>query len=116
MHALALLALFFGFTGMMLLDGQVFTHAVIGIVCGMVAVVCGMVLGRRGRSSRWTGWALAALGLGLGIWCGIESPSAYRYQKKFNDRTREQREKMEKQKETPKQSAAANPDLLGMGC
>ena len=41
MQALALLSLFFGFTGMMFLDGQVFTHAMIGVACGVVAAACG---------------------------------------------------------------------------
>ena len=80
MNALALLALMFGFGGMMLLDGQVFTHAMVGIVCGLVAAACGVVLARRGREPRWIGWSFAVLGLALTIWCAIESPSAYRYQ------------------------------------
>ena len=101
MHALALLALMFGFTGMMLLDGQVFTHAMIGIVCGVVAVSCGVVLVRRGRESRFFGWLFAVLGLALTIWCGIESPSAYRFQEKFNGRREERRQKMERREETP---------------
>jgi hypothetical protein len=96
MHAIAFLALVFGLMGMMLLDGQVFTHALTGIVCGMVSVVCGVVLSRRGRDPRWTSWMIAAMGLGLAIWCGIEAPSAYGRQKKFNDRSREHREHREK--------------------
>ncbi len=100
MHALALLALMFGFVGMMLLDGQVFTHAMLGIVCGVVAVSCGVVLVRRGSRSRFFGWLFAVLGLALTVWCGIETPSAYRYQQKFNDR-REKRQMMERRDLTP---------------
>ena len=33
--------------------------------------------------------------------CGIESPSAYRYQEKFNNRSREHREKMDQQNHAP---------------
>jgi hypothetical protein len=95
MHAIALLALAFGFTGMILLDGQVFTHAVTGIVCGTVSIVCGIALIQRDRDRRWIGWVIAALGLGLAIWCGIEAPSAYPRQEKFNRRSREHREKIE---------------------
>lgn len=90
----------FGFIGMTLLDGQVFTHAMIGIACGVVAAVCGVVLVRRGRPSRWSGWTFSVLGLALAVWCGIESPSAYRYQEKFNNRIREHREKMDRQNQT----------------
>jgi hypothetical protein len=100
MNAVALLALIFGFGGMMLLDGQVFTHAMVGIVCGFIATACGVVLARRGREPRWIGWSFLVLGLALAIWCGIESPSAYRYQEKFNGR-REQRQKMEQREGAP---------------
>lgn len=109
MHALALLALIFGFTGMMLLDGQVFTHAMIGIVCGVVAVVCGVILARRDRGPHWTGWTFAVLGLALAIWCGIESPSAYRFQEKFNNRSREHREKLDRQNQPPNQALQRKP-------
>ena len=68
----------------MLLDGQVFTHAVIGILCGIVTVICGIALAQRPREPRWACWTFVALGLALGIWCGIESPSAYHFQQKFN--------------------------------
>ena len=101
MNALALLALMFGFTGMMLLDGQVFTHAMIGIVCGVVAAVYGVVLARRGREPRWTGWTFAVPGLALASWCGIASPSAYRFQEKFNTRSWEHGEKRDRQNQTP---------------
>jgi hypothetical protein len=97
MRAVALPALVFGFMGTRLLDGQVFTHAVEGIMCGLVSFVCGVALARKGRDPRWTSWMIAALGLGLAIWCGIKSPAAYRSQQKFNDRSREHREKIQGQ-------------------
>jgi hypothetical protein len=96
-RVIALLSLMFGVMGLMLLDGQVFTHAMVGIFCGIVAAVCGVVLTRRGGKPRWTGWIFAILGLTLAIWCGIESPSAYRFQDNFNKKSREHREKMERE-------------------
>ena len=39
MQALALLALFLHNTASMFLDGQTFSHAVVGILCGIVALV-----------------------------------------------------------------------------
>ena len=74
----------------MLLDGQVFTHAVFGIVCGVVAVGCGI---------------MAALGFALGVWCIVLLPSAYRSQDKFNGR-REQRQQMKEQSRTANLIAA----------
>jgi len=39
--------------------------------------------------------------LSLAIWCGIKAtPSAYRYQKRFNERSREHREKIKRQNQT----------------
>jgi hypothetical protein len=112
MNTVALLALFFGFMGMMLLDGQVFTHAVIGIVCGIVSVVCGFVLSQRGRDPRWTSWMIGALGLALAIWCGIKAPSAYRSQQKFNNRSREHREKIQGQNQPHALANGVRPSWL----
>jgi hypothetical protein len=95
-RVLALLSLMFGVTGLMLLDGQVFTHAMTGIFCGVVAAVCGVVLIRRERESHWTGWTFLCLGLTLAIWCATESPSAYGFQERFNNMSRQHREKVDK--------------------
>jgi hypothetical protein len=85
MQVIALLALFFGFTVQMIPAGQPFFAAVFGIVCGVVACFCGVVSAQGIRKPRWTGWAIAALGLALGVWCGIMSPSAYRYEHRHNE-------------------------------
>jgi len=90
MRVVALLCLLFGFMGLGLMDGQTFTHAVMGLVFGAVAVACGMASARRDPPHRWEGWIMAALGVVLGLWCIVLLPSAYRFQKEFNGR-REQR-------------------------
>src|SRR2546429_7063745 len=99
MRIIALLALLFGFFAQMLLDGQVFTHAVFGILCGVAALTCGLAAGRKDPSHRWEGRIMAGLGFTLGVWCLVMLPSAYRFQEKFNGR-REQRQKIEEQKRT----------------
>jgi len=89
--------------GLGFLDGQTFTHAVMGLVFGAVAVACGMVSARRDPPHRWEGWIMAVLGACLGVWCIIRLPSAYVSQKQFNDR-REQR-RHEKQEPANKPAA-----------
>src|SRR4051812_17604734 len=86
MRPIALLCLLFGFIGLGLLDGQTFTHAVMGVVFGAAAVACGMASARRDPPHRWEGWIMAGLRVCLGIWCIIQLPSAYVFQKRFNDR------------------------------
>ena len=107
-RVVALLALLFGFMTQMLLDGQTFTHAVFGIVCGVVAVACGLYSARTDRPNRWEGRIMAGLGLALGIWCIVMLPSAYRLQEKFNGR-REQRQKMEEKNKPAKQPTPSKP-------
>jgi len=107
MRPIALLCLLFGFIGMLLLDGQTFTHAVMGLVFGAVAVACGMVSARRDPPHRWEGWIMAGLGVCLGVWCIVQLPSAYVFQKRFNDR-KEQRHLKEEPANKP---AAANAGL-----
>ena len=87
MRVIALLALLFGFLAQMLLDGQVFTHAVFGVFCAVVAVGCGLTSAREGRPNRWEGWIMAGLGFVLGIWCLVMLPSSYSQQKNFNSRS-----------------------------
>src|SRR6267378_7396148 len=96
MRVMALFCILFGFIAQGLLDGQTFTHAVLGIVFGGVAIACGLVSARKDPPHRWEGRIMAVLGLGLGVWCIIMIPSAYRFQEQFNGR-REQRRKMEEQ-------------------
>lgn len=81
--ALAVGALVQGF-----LDGQVFTHAVIGILMGTFSIVCSIISVRKNRSRVWIGWILAGLGLALAVACAATIPSAYQHQKKFNSRQR----------------------------
>jgi hypothetical protein len=59
MRVIALLSLLFGFTGLMLLDGQTFTHVVMGLILGVVAFACGFGSARRDQASptcRWEGF------------------------------------------------------------
>ncbi len=92
MRVIAVLALVFGFGQQLLLDGQVFAHAVYGIVCGAVAVACGLASARRNPLHRWEGRLMAGFGFALGVWCMVMLPSAYRFQEKFNGR-REERQR-----------------------
>jgi hypothetical protein len=92
MRVIAFLSLFFGFTGLMLLDGQTFTHAVTGIICGTVAIGAGLACARKDHANggrRWGGLGMAALGLVLAVYCVVQLPSAYGFQEKFNTRSRE---------------------------
>ena len=93
MRVAALLSLLFGFMGLMLLDGQTFTHAVMGIVFGVAAAGCGFGSARKDFSNvtcRWEGRMMAALGLVLVVICIVQLPSAYRFQTKFNERSKSQ--------------------------
>ena len=81
----ATLALIIGFMMQPILDGQTFTHAVLGVVCGAAAIAGGVYIVRADRSNRREGWTIGGLGLVLGLWCLVMLPSAYRYQQKFND-------------------------------
>jgi len=104
MRVIALLSLLFGFMAQMLLDGQTFTHAVFGIVCGAVAVACGLGSARKDRlnaTCRWEGRIMAGLGLVLTVVCVVMLPSAYKFQKKFND-------KKEHLQKTQQRTQAAN--------
>jgi hypothetical protein len=92
MRVIAFLALLFGFTGLMFLHGQTFTHAIIGIICGIAAMGSGLACARKDYANggrRWGGWGTAILGLGLAVYCVIQLPSAYRFQEKFNTRSKE---------------------------
>jgi len=91
MRPTALLCLLFGFIGLGLLDGQTFTHALMGLVFGAVALVCGMISARRDPPHRWEGWIMAGLGVCIGIWCIIQLPSAYVFQRQFNNRKEHRR-------------------------
>ncbi len=102
MRVAALLSLVFGLLGLMLLDGQVFTHAVMGLFCGGVAIGCGLASARKNRSGtkgRWVGRTLAGLGLLLALFSAGQLPGAYEFQIKFNERSSGQRERQEKTNE-----------------
>ena len=82
MRAIALLSLLFGFMGLMLLDGQTFTHAVTGVVCGVAAVLSGLASARKDYADegrRWLGRIMAGAGFALALFCVIRLPSAYRF-------------------------------------
>ena len=86
MRPVALLALVFGVLAQGILDGQTFTHAVFGVVCGFTAIGCGLESARKDRQRRLIGRVMAVLGIVLVFWCSILLPSAYRFQKKVNHR------------------------------
>jgi hypothetical protein len=73
MRVIALLALVFGFMMQLILDGQTFTHAVFGIVCGVAAFVCGLGAARKDPPNRWIGRIMAGFDFALGVWCGHAS-------------------------------------------
>jgi len=92
MRVITWVSLFFGFIGLMLLDGQTFFHAVMGLICGIVAMGGGLACARKDYASggrRWGGRGVAILGLGLTVYCAIQLPSAYKFQNKFNARSNE---------------------------
>jgi hypothetical protein len=99
MRVIALVSLLFGFIWLMLLDGQVFTHAVQGIICGGVAIACGLVSARKERAStmkRWAGRSLAGFGVLLVVISAAQLPGAYEFQTRFNERSRRAREAQDK--------------------
>jgi hypothetical protein len=111
MRVIALLALLFGFLMQMILDGQTFTHAVFGIVCGVAAIGGGLASARKDHSDkgrRWLGRIVASLGLALALFCVVLLPSAYRFQAKFNERSKKARE-MENTKPASNSAPAPTP-------
>jgi ABC-type Mn2+/Zn2+ transport system permease subunit len=95
MRIIALIALVSGVACGFILDGQVFNHAVIGLLCGVVATACAFGLARTRRmngKSRTGVWIMACLGLAMVAICLLSLPSAYRSQEKFNKRLEEIRQ------------------------
>jgi len=89
-------ALLSGLFSGLILDGQVFDHAVFGLACGRVATACGLALGRKyGRIGKplMGAWIMAGLGLILAVVCLLGLPSAKLSQDKFNKRLEEIRQK-----------------------
>lgn len=96
MRVIAWLSLFFGYIGLLILDGQTFSHAVTGIICGIIAIASGLACARRDHAKggrRWGGWGTAILGLGLVAFCILQLPSSYKFQKRFNMRSKEHQER-----------------------
>lgn len=112
MRVIALLCLVFGFVMQVLLDGQTFTYAVLGVILGAIAVACGLASVRKDPPHRFVGRFMAVLGFGLAVWCIIVLPSAYRFQQQFNHR-REQRQ-LEKDEAAPANKPTADP--AGIAC
>lgn len=77
MRVVALLALLLGFMQAGLLDGQVFTHSILGIVAGIIAFVCGFGSARKDPPHRWLGRIMAVLGVALAIWYSLVLSSTY---------------------------------------
>ena len=113
MRPVAFLCLLFGFIGMLLLDGQTFTHAVAGSIFGVVAVVCGMVSARRDPPHRWEGWIMAGFGVCLSVWCIIQFPSAFATQKRFNDRKEQRLHQKQEPANKPLEPTAAGSSVIG---
>jgi hypothetical protein len=106
---IALLALLFGAMGLGLLDGQTFTHAVFGLIAGIVAVGCGLGSARKDYADegrRWLGRIMAGAGVVLALVCIVRLPSAYRVQKKFNAMSKKAHEIRER---TPTPTTAPKP-------
>jgi hypothetical protein len=98
MRVIALLSLLFGFMGLLFLDGQIFTHAVVGIICGIAAVASGLASARKDYADegrRWLGRILAGMGVVLALFCVVRLPSGYRFQTRFNERSKKAREMMD---------------------
>jgi hypothetical protein len=90
MRVIALLSLMFGFVTQLFLDGQPYSHAVLGIVCGVVAIGCGLSSSGTATpnpTARWEGRIMAGLGLVLAVVLIPQLPSAYEFQNKFNRRS-----------------------------
>src|SRR5215471_12138363 len=101
MRPIALLCLLFGFGGLAIYDGQTYTHAVVGLVCGVVAAACATISALGDPPNRWEGWIMAGLGVCLAAWCIIQLPSARSAQKHFNERREQIRQEKEKSANKP---------------
>jgi hypothetical protein len=118
MRVVALLSLLFGFMGLMLLDGQTFTHAVMGIIFGAAAFGCGLGSARKDFSNvlcRWEGRVMAGLGLVLVVVCVAYLPSAYRTQTRFNERIKARQEQKPSSATHRPGLAAGLPLLFALG-
>lgn len=105
MRVIALLSITFGFLVQMYLDGQTFTHAIIGIICGVAAALGGWAVARKEYADvkrRWLWWIVSGFGLALALFCIAQLPEAYRFQTRFNERSRKAHE-AEKVKSTTDQ-------------
>jgi TRAP-type uncharacterized transport system fused permease subunit len=97
-RGIALLCLFFGFTTLLIKDGQVFTHALLGIVCGIATVVCSLIPVQNNYANgkgRWWGLVTAGLGVMLVLSCAIALPWAYRFQTECNDLSKKCQERQQ---------------------
>ena len=109
MQTIAVLALFLGIVQLPLLDGQVFSHAVIGIVCGVTAISCGLASSRKEPRFRWEGWIIAGGGVALAVFCIVLIPGAYQEQKRFNRGTLMPRERTERPSDTTNRTPSPRP-------
>ena len=84
MRIIALLTLILGFLAQLILDGQVFDHALFGVLCGLITFTCCIILLR--KQSKWGIKILAGFGLLLLVLSLLNLPSTYRNQKQFNNK------------------------------
>lgn len=94
MRPVALLCVLFGGLGQMVLDGQVFTHAVLAIVFGLLATICGLLSAGREPQHRHVGWGLGFLGAVVTLWGVWTIPGSYERQQRFNGRQKRSREQV----------------------
>lgn len=92
MRPVALLCVLFGCLGERLLDGQVFTHAVLAMAFGLLATICGLLSAGREPQHRHVGWGLGFLGAVVRLWGVWTIPGSYERQQRFNERQRGSRE------------------------
>lgn len=80
MRVLALLSLVVGFCLQFLLNGQPYSNAWGGMLCGAIAATCGWIAARTDRERK----VFVGLGALLIVLCGVVMPGAWREQDRFN--------------------------------
>lgn len=94
MRPVALLCVLLGGLGQLLLDGQVFTHAVQAMVLGLLATICGLLSAGREPQHRHVGWVLGFLGAVVTLWGVWTIPGSFERQQRFDGRQKRSREQV----------------------
>jgi hypothetical protein len=105
MHAVAVLTLLFGFLGLMSLDGQVYTHAGMGVAFGGITLICAIGSLQKYRSQpsqRLVSVTLAVAGVILMFLSALQLPGAAHYQNEFNAHRARPKPELKIQQSTPK--------------